>query len=231
MKKNILIIGGSTGIGKSIIKQLGNHVHTNIINMSRTQPSPFNNLTHYRVDILQNDLPNLNHVNQLDSIIYCPGSITLKPLKRLNIDTFRKDFEINVLGAIKVIQAYEHLLKKAFTPAVLFFSTVATKLGMSFHSSIATSKSALEGLTKSLAAEYASKIRFNAIAPTLTDTPLAQDLLNSEKKKEVMANRHPLKQYLKPSEVASLAHYLISEQAQSISGQIFYMDYGIVSLK
>ena len=121
MKKNILIIGGSTGIGRSIIKQLGNHAHANIINMSRTQPSPFNNLTHYTVDILQNDLPNLNHFNQLDSIIYCPGSITLKPLKRLNIDTFRKDFEINVLGAVKVIQAYEHLLKKSlYTCRIVF---------------------------------------------------------------------------------------------------------------
>lgn len=224
--KTLLIIGGSHGIGQSILKQFKNKA--NLINISRTPPPDTSFIKHYQLDVTKDDLPD---IEELDGLVYCPGSITLKPITRLSSDTFRDDFEINVIGAVKAIQKYERALKTSTKSSVVLFSSVATKLGMPMHACVSASKSAIEGLTKSLAAEYATKIRFNAIAPTLTDTPLAGQLLNSDRKKEAMANRHPLKHYLQPEEVASLASYLLSEESKSISGQVFHMDSGIVTIK
>jgi NAD(P)-dependent dehydrogenase (short-subunit alcohol dehydrogenase family) len=186
------------------------------------------NLVHYSLDVLQDTLP---EIESLDTLIYCPGSITLKPIGSLSIDDFRNDFEINVIGAVKVIQKYLAALKKGNQPSILLFSTVAAKLGMPFHASIATAKAGVEGLVKSLGAELASSIRINAIAPTITETTLAAGILRNDRMKENMVERHPMKGYLQPQEVAEMADFLISEKAKSISGQIFEMDYGIVSFK
>jgi 3-oxoacyl-[acyl-carrier protein] reductase len=225
--KTIIIIGGSKGIGKAIIKELS-ETHK-IINISRTAPDVLHtNVTHYSCDILTDDLP---EIDELDGLIYCPGSINLKPLSRLSLDDFRADFEINVLGAVKSIQTYLPQLKKGVSPSILLFSTVAAKLGMPFHSSVAASKSAVEGLVKSLGAELAPTIRVNAIAPTVTDTQLASKLLRNEKMIENITERHPLKKFLNPEEVASTAAFLMSDKAASFSGQIFEMDCGIVSFK
>jgi NAD(P)-dependent dehydrogenase (short-subunit alcohol dehydrogenase family) len=135
------------------------------------------------------------------------------------------------MGAVKVIQHYLPALKKGEKPSIVLFSTVAAKLGMPFHSSIAASKAAVEGLVKSLGAELAPLIRINGIAPTITETSLSGSILRNDRMKENMIERHPLKNYLKPAEVARMAGYLISEDAASISGQIFAMDYGLVSFK
>jgi len=172
----IVIVGGSRGIGKEIINQL---VQDNmIINLSRNKPElTHTNLTHHNIDILSSDLPDLEDVS---SVIYCPGSINLKPIGRISLDEFREDFEINVVGAIKVIQKYLPILKKSNHASILLFSTVATKLGMPYHSSVAASKSAIDGLVKTLGAELAPKIRVNAIAPTITKTDLASKLLRNE---------------------------------------------------
>ena len=223
----ILVIGGSKGIGNAIIKSL---IDENlIINISRTAPVLLHdNLTHYTCDILTDDLP---EAEEIDTLIYCPGSINLKPISRLKLDDFRNDFEINVIGAVKTIQHYLPLLKKGNKPSILLFSTVAAKLGMPFHASVAAAKSAVEGLTKSLGAELAPLIRVNAIAPTVTDTDLASKLLRNERMIENITERHPLKKYLEPKEVADLATFLISEKASSISGQIFELDCGIESFK
>ncbi|OYX26551.1 MAG: oxidoreductase [Flavobacteriales bacterium 32-35-8] len=225
--KTILIIGGSKGIGNAIVKALVN-TH-NIINISRSAPQlAHNNLTHYSCDITKDEFPNIENA---DGLIYCPGSINLKPISRLSIDEFKEDFEINVLGAVKAIQKYLPILKNGDKSAILLFSTVAAKLGMPFHASIATSKAAVEGLVKSLGAELAPTIRINAIAPTVTDTELASKLLRNEKMIEAITERHPLKKILNPDEVAEMAVFLLSEKAASISGQIFQMDCGIVSFK
>lgn len=223
----ILIIGGSKGIGNAIIKAL---IDENlIINISRTPPLiTHHNLTHVNCDILTDNLPD---IGEIDSLIYCPGSINLKPISRLTLDDFRNDFEINVIGAVKTIQQYLPSLKKGTHPSILLFSTVATKLGMPFHASVAAAKSAVEGLTKSLGAELAPSIRVNAIAPTVTDTTLASKLLRNERMIENITERHPLKKYLTPKEVADMAAFLISEKATSISGQIFELDCGIVTFK
>jgi 3-oxoacyl-[acyl-carrier protein] reductase len=225
--KTILIIGGSKGIGNAIINALVN-TH-NIINISRSKPElTHNNLTHYSCDITKDELPD---IEKADGLIYCPGSINLKPISRLSVDEFKEDFEINVLGAVKAIQKYLPILKNGDKPAILLFSTVAAKLGMPFHASIATSKAGVEGLVKSLGAELAPTIRINAIAPTVTDTELASKLLRNEKMVEAITERHPLKKILNPTEVAEMAVFLLSEKAASISGQVFQMDCGIVSFK
>lgn len=225
--KTLAIIGGSRGVGAAIIKELISTYY--IINISRNAPDfSHENLTHFNCDILKDELPDLDTV---DSLVYCPGSINLKPISRLNLDDFRDDFEINVIGAVKSIQKYLPQLKKATKPSVVLFSTVAVKLGMPYHASVATSKAGVEGLVKSLAAEFAPTIRINAIAPTVTNTDLASKLLRNDKMIESITERHPLKKFLDPNEVASMAAFLMSEKATSFSGQIFEMDCGIVSLK
>ena len=225
--KKILIIGGSKGIGSAILLQ---QLETNtVFNISRTAPDISHpNLVHYPINILEDALP---EIEEIDTLIYCPGSINLKPIASLSIDDFRNDFEINVIGAVKAIQKYLPVLKKGNYPSIVLFSTVATKLGMPFHASIATAKAGVEGLVKSLGAELASVVRINAIAPTLTETSLSAGILRNDRMKENMVERHPMKGYLKPEEVASMANYLISEHAKSISGQVFEMDYGIVNFK
>jgi NAD(P)-dependent dehydrogenase (short-subunit alcohol dehydrogenase family) len=225
--KNIVIIGGSKGIGNAILLQ---QLETNMVyNISRNAPEISHpNLKHFSLDVLQDSLP---EIETIDTLIYCPGSINLKPIGSLTIDDFRNDFEINVIGAVKAIQKYLPVLKKGTNPSIVLFSTVAAKLGMPFHASIAAAKAAVEGLVKSLGAELASVIRINAIAPTITETTLSAGILRNDRMKENMVERHPMKGYLKPEEVANMANFLISENAKSISGQIFEMDYGIVTFK
>ena len=225
--KNIVIIGGSKGIGSAILLQ---QLETNIVyNISRNAPDITHpNLKHFSVDVGSDRILKKKNI---DTLIYCPGSINLKPIGSLSIDDFRNDFEINVIGAVKAIQKYLPVLKKGTNPSIVLFSTVAAKLGMPFHASIATAKAGIEGLVKSLGAELASVVRINAIAPTITETSLSAGILRNDRMKENMVERHPMKGYLKPEEVANMADFLISENAKSISGQIFEMDYGIVTFK
>ena len=225
--KTIIVIGGSKGIGNAILNKL---VATNkIINISRSEPElKHQNITHFTCDILKDELP---EIESADGLIYCPGSINLKPFSRLSLNDFKEDFDINVLGAVKAIQNYLDALKKGQKPSILLFSTVASKLGMPYHASIATSKSAVEGLVKSLGAELAPTIRVNAIAPTVTNTDLASKLLRNDKMIENITDRHPLKKFLNPQEVADMAAFLLSDSAASLFGQIFEMDCGFVSFK
>ncbi|WP_370476542.1 SDR family NAD(P)-dependent oxidoreductase [Tamlana flava] len=225
--KTIILIGGSKGIGKALVEKLLEQ--NKVINISRTAPKlSHSNLTHHKCDITQDKLP---EIAAADGLVYCPGSINLKPISRLSLEDFKKDFEINVLGAVKAIQKYLPVIKVGNQPSIVLFSTVAAKLGMPFHASTAVAKSGVEGLVKSLGAELAPTIRVNAIAPTVTDTDLASSLLRNEKMIEKITERHPLKKFLSPDEVADMAEFLLSDKASSLSGQIFEMDCGIVSLK
>jgi NAD(P)-dependent dehydrogenase (short-subunit alcohol dehydrogenase family) len=225
--KTIIVVGGSKGIGNALVKLLL-HGHK-VINISRTKPEiTHENLEHFSCNVIADELPN---IEKADGLVYCPGSINLKPISRLSIDDFKNDFEINVLGAVKVIQKYLNILKQGDKPSIVLFSTVASKLGMPFHASIATAKSGVEGLVKSLGAELAPTLRINAIAPTVTDTELASKLLRNDRMIENITERHPLKKYLNPEEVAEMASFLLSDKTASISGQVFEMDCGIVSFK
>ena len=225
--KTIIIVGGSRGIGRATLEAL--LPYNKLINISRNAPDLHHvNLAHYNCDVISDELPN---IEAADGLIYCPGSINLKPFKRLSLEDFRTDFEINVIGAIKSIQAYSTALMGSESGSIVLFSTVATSMGMPFHASVSTAKSAVEGLMKSVAADLAPKVRVNAIAPTITQTDLAAKLLRNERMVNNTIQRHPLKRFLEPSEVASMVEYLISDVSKSISGQVFKLDCGIVSLK
>ena len=225
--KNIVIIGGTKGIGKAIVGEVVDN--NNVVCLSRNQTDfSHDNYTFHSFDALVDDYPDFESV---DCLIYCPGSINLKPISTLSLDDFRNDFELNVIGAVRAIKKYLNLLKKSGSASILLFSTVATKLGMPYHASVSVAKSGIDGLVKTLGSELAPKVRINAIAPTITNTELASKILRNDKVIENMVERHPLKKILSSNEVAKMASFLISEDASSISGQIFNMDAGIVSFK
>ena len=226
--RNILIIGGSKGIGNSILNHqlnLGNFC----TNISRSFIEIDNkNYKGYQVDILNDDLP---EINLIDSLVYCPGSITLKPFLQLKEEDFKNDFEVNVLGAVKSIQKYLNSLKKGTNPSIVLFSTVAVIKGMAFHSSISSAKAAIEGITKSLAAEFAPSVRVNCIAPTITKTDLAKNILRNKKIEENISNNHPLKKICEPDDIAAAANFLISKESNKITGQVMRVDSGMSTLK
>ncbi len=222
----LLIIGGSKGIGAAILaEQINKRV---CINVSRSEPDIAGDVEHHSLDVLTDDLPD---IEDLKTIIYCPGSINLKPISSLKEDDFRADFDINVIGAVRVIKKYHRQLKRTEGASIILFSTVAVAQGMAFHASVAAAKGALEGLVKSLAAEFAPKIRINAIAPTITDTPLAAGILKNEEMRKKMSERHPLKRIIHPGEVAGLADFLMSDNAASMTGQVLQVDAGITTIR
>lgn len=228
--KTILIVGASSGIGKSLAESLVK-TGANIITASRNNPN-IEGVTHHNLDVTE-DEPNMDFLPaELDGLVYCPGTINLKPFQRLKLTDFQNDLDINLMGAIKVLQAAFKSLKKAKGSSVVLFSTVASKLGMNFHSSIATAKAAVEGLGKSLAAEWSMHdIRVNIIAPSLTDTPLAENLLSTEDRKEATKKRHPIGRYGQSEDIAQMAEYLLDDKAGWITGQVIGIDGGIGSLK
>ncbi|MBI1228327.1 MAG: SDR family oxidoreductase [Bacteroidetes bacterium] len=230
--KNYLIAGGSSGIGLALVKKLSGEGHQVLV-VSRTggSLSDLPGVTYLPKNLLEEELSENELPASLDGIAYCPGSINLKPFCSLKPEAFLEDFHINVLGAVKVLQASQKALKNAENPAVVLFSTVAVGQGMPFHASIATAKGAVEGLTRSLAAEWSPSIRVNCIAPSLTDTPLAARLLSSEEKKEAAAARHPLKRVGTASEIAELSHFLLTEKSGWITGQVIGIDGGMSALK
>lgn len=230
MKRTVLIVGGTSGIGQHLAQSLS-EMDCQLILLSRKTPSvSLPNTTHHQYDVTQNPFPSELLPEKLDGLVYCPGSINLKPFRSLKATDFEEDFRINVLGAVAVLQAAEKALK-AGQGSVVLFSTVAVSQGMAFHASTAASKAAVEGLARSLAAEWAPHVRVNVIAPSLTQTPLAERLLNTEQKRLAAAERHPLKKIGQPEEVAAMAAFLLSEKARWITGQIFGIDGGLSTLR
>lgn len=229
--KNIFIIGASAGIGHALALTL-QQAGATLFTAGRRQPEGIQS-THLTWDVT---LPVGDSLSQLPDtlhgLVYCPGTINLKPFQRLDVAAYQADLQVNVLGAVAALHAAYPALKKSKAASVVLFSTVAAKLGMGLHSSVAVSKSAIEGLTKSLAAEFAPyNIRVNAVAPSLTDTPMAQFLLSDDSKREAGAKRHPLNRVGTPQDIAGMAAYLLSDQAAWITGQIIGVDGGMGSLK
>ena len=226
--KTTLIIGATSGIGKALAQKLTSQ-NEQVISISRTTTDLINT-QHYTHDILSDaELPKIE--SAIDGIVYCPGSISLKPFRAIKQQDYKNDFELNVLGAIKCIQAYTANLQLSKNASIVLFSTIAVQMGMPFHSSVAISKGAIEGLTKSLAAEFSPKIRVNCIAPSLTNTPLADKLINTPEKLEASNNRHPLKRIGTPDDLANMVEFLLSNNSSWITGQILHVDGGMSTLK
>ena len=227
MGKTILLIGGSYGIGFEMAKAL--HTDHTVYIASRTKEGLQGlNVNHITFDATSDALEASQLPDGIDGFAYCPGSITLKPLKMLSMEVFREEMELNFFSLVNVVKTI--MPKMSEGASMVFFSTVAVGTGMPFHTSIAAAKGAIEGFAKSLAAESAPKVRVNCIAPSLVDTPLAGRLLSNDKKREFMSQRHPLKRVGNTADIANLAVFLLSEKSTWITGQILGVDGGMSTL-
>lgn len=227
--KNILLIGGSYGIGQALSNRLseGNNVHI----ASRTSENISEAVTYHYFDVMENEIATLNLPDAIDGLVFCPGSINLRPFAALKPEEFEKDMQLNFFSLVKVVKALIPKLKKADQASLVFFSTVAVKVGMPYHTSVAAAKGAIEGFAKALAAEYAPSFRVNVIAPSLTDTPLASKLLSSDEKKEKMGERHPLKRVGTVEDIAAVAQFLLSDESSWMTGQVIGVDGGMSTLQ
>ncbi len=227
--KNILLIGGSYGIGLAIAKEL--QFENNVYIASRSNENLVDlKATYIPFDATTDTIDTSLLPTIIDGLVYCPGSINLRPFKGIKPEAFEADLQINFISLVKVIQSVLPNLLASEQASIVTFSSVAASMGMPFHTSVSASKGAIEGFAKALAAEYAPKIRVNVIAPSLTDTPLADKFLNNETKQEKSAERHPLKRFGKPEDSAQMATFLLSDKSSWISGQIFHVDGGMSTL-
>ncbi|WP_228237456.1 SDR family NAD(P)-dependent oxidoreductase [Allomuricauda sp. M10] len=227
MMKNILLIGGSHGIGLEIATQLSEKNHVYVASRTIGQ-LPQTNITHIPFDVLAENLSEKNLPDQIHGFVYCPGSINLKPFKTMSEEIFRNEMEINFFGLVKTVKSVIGNMEEG--GSMVFFSTVAVSTGMPFHTSVSSAKGAIEGFARALAAEYAPKLRVNVIAPSLVDTPLSERLLNNDKKREMMAQRHPLKKVGSASDIANAAIFLLDYENSWITGQVIGVDGGISTL-
>jgi 3-oxoacyl-[acyl-carrier protein] reductase len=227
--KNILLIGGSYGIGLAIAKELQNENKVYVASRTNEEIAEMN-VIHLTFDATTDTLDTTLLPEVIDGLVYCPGSINLRPFRGLKPEAFEQDLQINFISLMKVIQTVLPNLTASSQSSIVLFSSVAASMGMPFHTSVAAAKGAIEGFAKALAAEYAPKIRVNVIAPSLTDTPLAEKFLSNDDKKEKSAQRHPLKRVGTSDDMAQMASFLLSEKSSWISGQIFHVDGGMSTL-
>jgi NAD(P)-dependent dehydrogenase (short-subunit alcohol dehydrogenase family) len=227
--KHYVIVGASSGIGFELAKILSTSNNITALSRSEKDVNNLSNTTFYSVDISEEN-PNFPVIDKpIDGLIYCPGTINLKPFRSLRNEDYLNEWNINFLGAIKTIKYFLPHLQKSENPNIVLFSTVAVQTGMAFHASIASAKGAIEGLTRSIAAEFAPKIRVNAVAPSLTNTPLAEKLINAEAKLKSAEERHPLKKIGTPTDIANAVKYLLD--ANWVTGQIVSVDGGMSALR
>ena len=229
--KTYALIGGSSTIAQTLIKSLENQ-EVNLLVYSRSEnlfPKQ-SNVSWKQFDILKDEFNPSEMPSSVDALVYFPGTINLKPFNTLKAEDFQNDYEINFLGTVNAIKAFYRPLRKSGNGSIVLFSTVAAKAGMPYHASIASAKAAVEGLTRSLAAEFAPHIRVNCIAPSLTETQMASKLLSNEERRSSIAQRNPMKRIGKPEELANLVEFLAGEKSSWITGQIIGIDGGMSTL-
>ena len=230
--KNYVVVGGTSGIGLDIVSRLAADGHqVYVLSRSARHIEGLTGVQHIVWDATGEALPEGEFPDRIDGLAYCPGTANLKPFHRISPADFLQDYKINVEGAIRAIQFFLPRLKAADSASLLFFSTVAVQTGMTFHSSVAVSKGAIEGLTRALAADLAPRIRVNCIAPSLVQTPLTERLTASDEKIEASAKRHPLGRIGQPGDIAAAAVYLLSDASTWVTGQVMHIDGGMSSLR
>ncbi|NND05285.1 MAG: SDR family oxidoreductase [Saprospiraceae bacterium] len=227
--RNYLVVGGSSGIGEALTEILGQS-HRVYATYNSHQKSNDGNVSYHPLNVLSDTFDLSFLPEKLDGVAYCPGSILLKPFHRFKDEDFMEDYKLQALGAVKTVRQVLPMIKSGDHPSIVFFSTIAVQRGFNFHSLVSMSKGAIEGLTRSLAAELSPTIRINAVAPALTDTPLAAKLLNTPEKSAAHAEKNPLKKVGTPQDIAATAAYLLSPQSGWITGQIFHVDGGFSSI-
>ena len=229
--KTYVVFGGSRGIGAALVSVLLKDGHA-VLNVSRNDSEENHvNLSYHSLDVLEQDWGSLPALQEIHGLAYCPGSIDLKPLRRVSVKDMEEAMDVNLYGALKAIQWAYPVMRKTPNAAVVLFSTVAASQGMPFHTVVASAKGAVEGFAKSLAAEFAPKVRVNCIAPSLTDTELAGDLLRDDKRREASAERHPLKRIGQREDIAHAAQYLLGEKSSWVTGQVLHVDGGMSSIR
>ena len=229
MKKNILLVGGSKGIGLATVKLLAKD--HNVFIISRTKDGLVDlDVTHLKFDATRDKVSDLQLPEIIDGFVYFPGSINLRPFHMIRPEVFREDMEINFFSLMEIVQKILPNLKRSEQASLIFFSTVAVKVGMPFHTSVAAAKGAIEGFAKALAAELAPAIRVNVIAPSLTNTTLAGKMLSTEEKVVKMGERHPLKRVGEAKDIANMVEFLLSEKSSWMTGQVLGIDGGLSAI-
>ena len=219
--KKILLIGSSSDICKQLYNDF-NASYEFLLLTSNNDECDYKNF-----DILNTQTyPNLSSI---DGIVYFPGTINLKPFERLKNDDFINDYNINVKGLINILQFYKPSLNKG--SSIVCFSTVAAKLGMPFHASIAMCKASVSSLCRTLAAEWSPNIRVNCISPSLVDTKMGSKFFRNEKQIELMNKRHPLKRTGRKTDISNFIEFLLSEKSSWITGQDISIDGGMSTAK
>lgn len=229
--KNYIVIGGSSGIGKELVAILANEGHQVFATYHNNPVSNTEKVTYQKLNVLEDTLELSDLPEHIDGLAYCPGHINLKAFKRYSDEEFLDDFKLQVLGATKIIRELLPKMTKNGTSSIVLFSTIAVQSGFNFHSQVAISKGAIEGLTRALAAEFAPKVRVNAIAPSLTNTNLAEKFLNTPEKIAFQTEKNPLKKIGEAKDIAESAAFLLSDKSSWITGQILHLDGGASVIK
>ena len=217
-----LIIGSSSDIARHLVENSDSSVEFIELTSSPSTPNQ------HQIDILNEDTyPIID--GEINGLVYFPGTINLRPFSSLKLSDFEFDYQINVLGLIKTLKFYHKQL--SIGSSVIFISSVAASVGMPYHSSISLCKSALEGLCRSLAAEWSPKVRVNCIAPSVVQTKLSSRLFRTENQIEQMNARHPLQKVGQPKNITDAIQFLLSENSSWITGQVLNIDGGLSSIK
>tara|TARA_B100000886_G_scaffold337314_1_gene297771 strand:- start:2320 stop:2985 length:666 start_codon:yes stop_codon:yes gene_type:complete len=217
-----LIIGSSSDIARHLIENSDSSVEFVELTSSPSTPNQ------HQIDILNEDTYPLIE-GEINGLVYFPGTINLRPFSSLKLSDFEFDYQINVLGLIKTLKFYHKQL--SIGSSVIFISSVAASVGMPYHSSISLCKSALEGLCRSLAAEWSPNVRVNCIAPSVVQTKLSSRLFRTENQIEQMNARHPLQKVGQPKNITDAIQFLLSENSSWITGQVLNIDGGLSSIK